>query len=62
VLLLSEEVATAAYFDACVATGADPVQAANWIQRDIMGWCKEQGVRSMRGFHALWRGSPAAAV
>lgn len=46
VLLLSEDVATAAYFDACIAAGADAVQAANWIQRDIMGWCKEQGVRS----------------
>jgi hypothetical protein len=44
VLLLAEDVATAAYFDACVAAGADAVQAANWIQRDIMGWCKEKGV------------------
>ena len=45
VLLLAEDAATAAYLDACVAAGADAVQAANWIQRDIMGWCKEQGVR-----------------
>lgn len=47
VLLLAEDVATAAYFDACIAAGADAVQAANWIQRDIMGWCKEQGVRGL---------------
>lgn len=45
VLLLAEDAAIAAYFDACVAAGADAVQAANWIQRDIMGWCKETGVR-----------------
>lgn len=46
VLIIAEDVETARYFDAAVAAGADPVQAGNWIQRDLMGWCKEAGVRS----------------
>jgi aspartyl-tRNA(Asn)/glutamyl-tRNA(Gln) amidotransferase subunit B len=44
VLIISEDVAIASYFDAAVAAGADEVQAGNWIQRDLMAWCNEVGV------------------
>lgn len=43
-LQLAEDSATAAYYDAAVTAGANPVQAANWILRDIVAWCKENGV------------------
>eukprot|EP00892_Ulva_mutabilis_P012041 jgi/Ulvmu1/9209/UM005_0309.1 len=44
-LQLAEDAATAAYYDAVVAAGANPVQAANWILRDIVAWCKENGAK-----------------
>jgi aspartyl-tRNA(Asn)/glutamyl-tRNA(Gln) amidotransferase subunit B len=40
--LLADEHTTAAYFEAVLATGADPKQAANWIMGDIMAYLKEQ--------------------
>ena len=46
-LIVAEEVETAKYFDAAVAAGADPVQAGNWIVRDLMQWCKEHAVRTL---------------
>jgi aspartyl-tRNA(Asn)/glutamyl-tRNA(Gln) amidotransferase subunit B len=44
-LIIAEDVTSARYFDAAIAAGADGVQAGNWIQRDLMGWCNETGVR-----------------
>lgn len=44
-LQLAEDAATASFFDAAVAAGANAVQAANWILRDIVAWCKDNGVR-----------------
>lgn len=43
--VIAEDVETAHYFDASVAAGADVVQAANWVQRDLMAWCKAGNVR-----------------
>jgi aspartyl-tRNA(Asn)/glutamyl-tRNA(Gln) amidotransferase subunit B len=40
--LIADEHTTAAYFEAVLATGADPKQAANWIMGDIMAYLKEQ--------------------
>ena len=48
-LIVAEDVGTARYFDAAVAEGADAVQAGNWLVRDILGWCKENGVRLILG-------------
>jgi Asp-tRNA(Asn)/Glu-tRNA(Gln) amidotransferase B subunit len=42
----SLRVQVARYYDAAVAAGADAVQAANWVVRDIMQWCKDSGVRA----------------
>jgi Asp-tRNA(Asn)/Glu-tRNA(Gln) amidotransferase B subunit len=39
VLLLTDDVATAAYFEATVAEGAPPKAAANWILGDIAAFC-----------------------
>jgi aspartyl-tRNA(Asn)/glutamyl-tRNA(Gln) amidotransferase subunit B len=40
--LLADEHTTADYFEAVLATGADPKQAANWIMGDIMAYLKDQ--------------------
>jgi Asp-tRNA(Asn)/Glu-tRNA(Gln) amidotransferase B subunit len=59
-LVLAADELTARFFDAAVAAGADVVQAANWIARDLLGWCKENGVpcppRSLClwGHHCSW--------
>ena len=39
VLLLTDDVATAAYFEAAVAVGTPPKAAANWILGDIAAFC-----------------------
>ena len=39
VLLLTDDVATAAYFEAAVEAGAPPKAAANWILGDIGAHC-----------------------
>ena len=38
-LLLTDDVATAAYFEAAVLAGAPPKTAANWILGDIGAFC-----------------------
>mmetsp|Transcript_26047 Transcript_26047/g.56856 ORF Transcript_26047/g.56856 Transcript_26047/m.56856 type:complete len:566 (-) Transcript_26047:22-1719(-) len=42
VLILADEVGTAALFDAVLAEGVAPKSAANWIMGDIMAYCKEK--------------------
>ena len=39
VLLLTDDVASAAYFEAAVAAGAPPKAASNWILGDIAAFC-----------------------
>ncbi len=39
VLLLTDDVATAAYFESAVEAGAPPKTAANWILGDIGAHC-----------------------
>ncbi|GFR44396.1 hypothetical protein Agub_g5619, partial [Astrephomene gubernaculifera] len=55
VAVLADEEATSALFDAVLALGAPVRQAANWIQGDIMAYCKETKT-SMSG----WSLSPSA--
>ncbi len=38
--MLTEDAATSALFDAVLAAGAPVKPAANWIQGDIMAFCK----------------------
>lgn len=40
VLILADELATADFFDAAVASGAAAKAAANWIMGDVMAYCK----------------------
>ena len=40
VLVLSDELSTARYFESVVAAGAPPKAAANWIMGDVMAFCK----------------------
>jgi Asp-tRNA(Asn)/Glu-tRNA(Gln) amidotransferase B subunit len=40
VLILADELATADFFDATMAAGAQAKAAANWIMGDIMAACK----------------------
>ncbi len=40
VAVLADDTATAQLFDAVLALGAPVRQAANWIQGDIMAYCK----------------------
>ena len=40
VLVLSDELPTACYFDAVLAAGAVAKPAGNWIMGDIMAFCK----------------------
>eukprot|EP00877_Chromochloris_zofingiensis_P003598 jgi/Chrzof1/13239/Cz07g25240.t1 len=42
VLILADELATADFFDAAVASGAAAKAAANWIMGDVMAYCKER--------------------
>ncbi|KAG2431071.1 hypothetical protein HXX76_009604 [Chlamydomonas incerta] len=42
VAVLCDETATSDFFDAVLALGAPVRQAANWIQGDIMAYCKEK--------------------
>lgn len=39
VLLLTDDVSTAAYFEATLAAGAPPKPAANWILGDVLAHC-----------------------
>lgn len=39
--VLSDDVGTAAYFDAVLAAGAPPKPAANWVMGDVMAHCKD---------------------
>ncbi|KAG2492249.1 hypothetical protein HYH03_009491 [Edaphochlamys debaryana] len=55
VAVLTEETATSALYDAVLALGAPTKQAANWIQGDVMAYCKEAKI----GMDAL-QISPAA--
>lgn len=43
VVILTDELATANYFDATCAAGAAPKSAANWIMGDLMAHCKVGG-------------------
>lgn len=45
VLILADELATAEFFDATMATGAPSKAAANWIMGDVMAACKVQRPR-----------------
>lgn len=40
VLVLSDDVGIATYFDAVLAAGAPAKPAANWVMGDIMAHCK----------------------
>jgi aspartyl-tRNA(Asn)/glutamyl-tRNA(Gln) amidotransferase subunit B len=40
VLILADDPAVSQYYDAVLAAGAAPKQAANWINGDIMAYCK----------------------
>lgn len=44
VAVLADDTATAQLFDAVLALGAPVRQAANWIQGDIMAYCKEKKI------------------
>lgn len=44
VLLLTDDVATAAYFDATLAAGAPAKLAANWILSDLSAHCNVSGL------------------
>ncbi|EFJ46857.1 hypothetical protein VOLCADRAFT_81690 [Volvox carteri f. nagariensis] len=44
VAVLTDEIATSQLFDAVLALGAPVKPAANWIQGDIMAYCKESKV------------------
>ncbi len=54
VLILADELATADFFDATLAAGADAKQAANWIMGDIMAACKV-GCRHWQEDLCCWR-------
>jgi aspartyl-tRNA(Asn)/glutamyl-tRNA(Gln) amidotransferase subunit B len=41
VVVLSDELPVAAYFDAVLAAGAAPKPSANWVMGDVMAHCKE---------------------
>lgn len=41
VLILADDITTAALYDAVLAAGTNPKTAANWIMGDIMAYCKE---------------------
>eukprot|EP00887_Chlorella_sp_A99_P006179 scaffold3.g6179.t1 len=45
--VLSDDIGTAAYFDAVLAAGAPPKPAANWVMGDVMAHCKEARLESM---------------
>ncbi|MBO3459993.1 Asp-tRNA(Asn)/Glu-tRNA(Gln) amidotransferase subunit GatB [Aetokthonos hydrillicola Thurmond2011] len=40
--VLTEEIAVSQYFEAAIATGANPKQAANWITQDIAAYLNKQ--------------------
>ena len=40
VLVLTDELPVAQYFDAVLKAGAPPKAAANWVMGDVMGSCK----------------------
>lgn len=43
ILVLTETPDVAAYYEAVVAAGADPVRSSNWVRTDLMRVLKEQG-------------------
>ena len=43
VLVLSDDVGPAAFFDGVLAAGAPPKPAANWVMGDVMAYCKVGG-------------------
>lgn len=40
VLVLSDDVSVASFFDSVLDAGAQPKPAANWVMGDIMAYCK----------------------
>lgn len=60
VLVLSDDVGVANYFDGVLAAGAPAKPAANWVMGDVMAHCK---VRAGRGdLHRFWRHAAWAGI
>lgn len=49
VLVLSDDVGVATYFDGVLAAGAPPKPAANWVMGDVMAYCKVGGAAEAWG-------------
>lgn len=55
VLLLTDDVSTAAYFEEVLAAGAPPKPAANWILGDVLAHCNVRLPNIyFPGFRAQW--------